>query len=293
MFIHHAPHRRMHHVVLAAYRRELWAAWLAAGHKETLAEPVELHVTFINPSSPDLDNLLTALFQALENSIQVIASAPELLKPLGQTILTAARKMRVGRTLEASWEEALDQLEQRIEQQKNQPPKPDPDMIKAQAAMQVAQAKSQSDSAVAQAQVQATTARSQAETQKAQLDLQIAQQQFQADQAEAGLKAKIAALQLQLDAQTSTQDTLTARQKSFLSYLQAVRVAEIGAGVATNESAVDAKIETLLGFANIAHEAVQNELDRQHQVGMATQQQSHDQTMQANAPKPNGNAQNK
>ena len=222
---------------------------------------------------------MTGLFQSLESAEQIVANAPELIKPLGQTILMAARKMRVGRVLEASWEDALDQLEQRMEAQKNNPPPPDPDMIKAQAQAQVAQAN-----------VQATQARSQAETQKAQMDLQIAQQQFQSDQVEAGLKAKIAALQLQLDAQTSAQDTLTARQKSFLSYLQAVRVAEINAGVATNESQVDAKIEALLGFANIAHEATQNALDRQHEAGLATQQQAAQQNLQDTAPKPTTNA---
>lgn len=218
---------------------------------------------------------MTGLFQSLESAEQIIQAAPELLKPLGQTILMAARKMRVGRTLESAWEDALDQLEQRMEQQKNQPKPPDPDMIKAQASAEVAQAN-----------VQATEARSQAETQKAQADLRIQEIQFQSDQAEAGLKTKIAALQLQLDAHTSQEDTLTARQKSFLSYLQAVRVAEIAAGQATDESQVDAKIEALLGFANIAHEATQNALDRQHAVNMASQQQTHDQTMQDNAPEP-------
>lgn len=80
MFIHHAPHRRMHHAVLAAYRVELWAAWLASGRKETITEPVELHVTFINPSSTDLDNLITALFQALDGAT---GKKPTILKDDG------------------------------------------------------------------------------------------------------------------------------------------------------------------------------------------------------------------
>jgi hypothetical protein len=66
MFIHNAPHRRAHRAILIAYRKELWKAWKAAGHSDTLDMPVDLHVTFINPTGPDLDNLLTALFQALD-----------------------------------------------------------------------------------------------------------------------------------------------------------------------------------------------------------------------------------
>jgi Holliday junction resolvase RusA-like endonuclease len=52
--------------VLKQYRRALWEAWKAAGHVDTISTPVDLSVTFINPTGPDLDNLLTALFQALD-----------------------------------------------------------------------------------------------------------------------------------------------------------------------------------------------------------------------------------
>ena len=77
MFIHHAPHRRMHHAVLAQYRTAIWEAWGAAGYVHTITEPVELHVTFINPSSTDLDNLTTALFQALDGAT---GKKPTILK---------------------------------------------------------------------------------------------------------------------------------------------------------------------------------------------------------------------
>ena len=66
MFIHNAPHRRAHRAILVEYRKALWEAWRAAGHVDTLQLPVDLAVTFINPTGPDLDNLLTALFQALD-----------------------------------------------------------------------------------------------------------------------------------------------------------------------------------------------------------------------------------
>lgn len=65
-YIHGAPHRRIHRAVLDQYRRAIWEAALAAGITRTITGPVELTVTFINPTGPDLDNLLTALHQALD-----------------------------------------------------------------------------------------------------------------------------------------------------------------------------------------------------------------------------------
>ncbi len=77
MFIHDAPHRRQHHAVLAEYRKELWAAWKAAGHVETLDRPVDLKITFINPASPDIDNLIVSTFQALDGKT---GKGPTILK---------------------------------------------------------------------------------------------------------------------------------------------------------------------------------------------------------------------
>jgi hypothetical protein len=66
MYIHGAPHRRAHREILRLYRISLWEAWKAADRADTIKVPVDLSVTFINPTGPDLDNLLTALFQALD-----------------------------------------------------------------------------------------------------------------------------------------------------------------------------------------------------------------------------------
>lgn len=83
MFIHNAPHRRMHHAVLSEYRKELWVAWKFALGDLTdipISESVDLDVTFINPLSPDLDNLITALFQALDGKT---GKGPTILKDDG------------------------------------------------------------------------------------------------------------------------------------------------------------------------------------------------------------------
>jgi hypothetical protein len=66
LYIHGAPHRRVHVAVLRQYREALWDAWVAMGRNDTLKHPIELTVTYINPTGPDLDNLLTATFQALD-----------------------------------------------------------------------------------------------------------------------------------------------------------------------------------------------------------------------------------
>src|SRR5262249_39641949 len=55
-----------HQAVLKQYRRALWDAGREAQIPAPLRNNVELSATFISPTSPDFDNLLTALFQALD-----------------------------------------------------------------------------------------------------------------------------------------------------------------------------------------------------------------------------------
>ena len=56
----------MQKAVLARYRKELWTAAKAIDLPMPIHHHIELWVTFINPTGPALDNLLTALFQALD-----------------------------------------------------------------------------------------------------------------------------------------------------------------------------------------------------------------------------------
>lgn len=64
--IHDAPHRRMHRSTIQKYRAELREACLLAGITIPITEPIDLSVIFVSPSSPDLDNLLTALYMAID-----------------------------------------------------------------------------------------------------------------------------------------------------------------------------------------------------------------------------------
>lgn len=76
MFIHGAPHRRQHRAIIKKYRELLRTAFHGVGLITPYDGLVDLTLIFINPSSPDYDNLLTALYQALDG------------KTLGKGVLT-------------------------------------------------------------------------------------------------------------------------------------------------------------------------------------------------------------
>ena len=68
MIIHGAPHRREHIATIRAYRTALLIAARAIGVLEPIDYPIDMYVTMVNPTSPDNDNLLTALYRALDGA---------------------------------------------------------------------------------------------------------------------------------------------------------------------------------------------------------------------------------
>lgn len=66
LYVHHAPHRRQHWRVIEAYRVELVAAAKRAGIPIPIKRPLALSVLFIDPTSPDLDNLVMSTYRALD-----------------------------------------------------------------------------------------------------------------------------------------------------------------------------------------------------------------------------------
>lgn len=66
LFIENAPHRRMDPEIISQYRKALREAFLANDILPPIRGYFDLWVTFINPTSPDLDNLIGALFRALD-----------------------------------------------------------------------------------------------------------------------------------------------------------------------------------------------------------------------------------
>lgn len=61
-----APHRRQAKEDLNLFREELWIAWQKAGFTKPIDYPIDLWVCFIDPCSPDLDNLITALYRSMD-----------------------------------------------------------------------------------------------------------------------------------------------------------------------------------------------------------------------------------
>lgn len=74
--------------------------------------------------------LVTSTLQGLGQASQLVGSAPELVDPIGKLLLFAYRRFRVGRTIEASFEESIDQLAKRLEKPQQRPPSPE--QIKAE-----------------------------------------------------------------------------------------------------------------------------------------------------------------
>jgi Holliday junction resolvase RusA-like endonuclease len=77
VYVHGAPHRRQHREVLRRYREEIARAAEAAGIVGQIAHNVTLSATFVDPTGPDLDNLVMALFQALDGKC---GKGPALLR---------------------------------------------------------------------------------------------------------------------------------------------------------------------------------------------------------------------
>lgn len=70
LWIHDAPHRRMHIRTIQNYRKELYEAvrHTSVGRSLPIDHPIDLDVLFISPATPDLGNAYLALEQALDNS---------------------------------------------------------------------------------------------------------------------------------------------------------------------------------------------------------------------------------
>jgi hypothetical protein len=71
-----APHRRQHYAVIAQYRDKLYEAGLKSGLKMPIRHKIAVRVLFINPCSPDYDNLVVALWRALDGNSHI---APTVL----------------------------------------------------------------------------------------------------------------------------------------------------------------------------------------------------------------------
>lgn len=82
-----APHRRMHTCMIRAYREEIRRACVEAGIHLPIDTTVDLWLLFIDPTSPDYDNLLVALYRALDSkTLASKGKTPGIVADDGTTI---------------------------------------------------------------------------------------------------------------------------------------------------------------------------------------------------------------
>jgi hypothetical protein len=69
LWIHDAPHRRMHIKTIQQYRKILHEAvrHTSVGNRMPIDHNIDLDILFVNPSTPDLGNAYLALEQAMDN----------------------------------------------------------------------------------------------------------------------------------------------------------------------------------------------------------------------------------
>jgi hypothetical protein len=70
LWIHDAPHRRMHVKTIQQYRKFIYEAvsHTSIGKRMPIKHEIDLDVLFVNPSTPDLGNAYLALEQALDHA---------------------------------------------------------------------------------------------------------------------------------------------------------------------------------------------------------------------------------
>lgn len=133
---------------------------------------------------------LTAAGSFLEQMLPVAQAVPQMT-PLAMDMLTfGVRGFRVGRTLEARFEETAQKLRDAAEQAEGQAEQPSPEAQAEQAKAQAAQQKAETDMAIGQQ-------KAQAEAQKAQMGVAATQAKAEAEIAKVQADAQLTALQMQ------------------------------------------------------------------------------------------------
>lgn len=175
--------------------------------------------------------LVTSTMQGLQGAGEIVAQAPELMKPIGGLLMFAFRRFRVGRTLESALEEALDQIDERIEAQKNQPPPPSPEQIKAQAEtekmkMQAAndQQKHQLEMQGKQADFQMEQQRNAMEMDKMRAELEIERERLELEREKLAMQERSMLLKAQVDASNTAMKADAAAQQ----HVMGIEAQEVG-----------------------------------------------------------------
>jgi hypothetical protein len=183
----------------------------------------------------------TEFLTAVGNFLKSAEGAdPAMMPLLGQMLMFAVRAFPVGKQMESCLQETVDALEKRAKQAQDNP-QPNPEQVKAQTQLQIAQGKQQGDMAAEQQRGQIEMAKlaqeRQNDQQKAQLDAWVAQQEQRAQAAQAAqeqqLEAQRAAMQAHNDMLMERMKIMfEGNMKLMLARLDAatkIEIAEIGA----------------------------------------------------------------
>ena len=140
---------------------------------------------------------LTSAGNFLNNALPVMQASPDLTPLMGEMLLFAIRGYRAGRTLESAFEEAVQGIKERLEQQQQaeqQGPPPDP---AAEAEAQKIQQQAQIEGTKGQAQVESLQQKGQVEAQKGQIEAQKGQLELAQAQAELQHMVQTQALEIE------------------------------------------------------------------------------------------------
>jgi hypothetical protein len=121
--------------------------------------------------------LLTGVGGFLEKAAMVAQGAPQLVPLLLELLKWGVTRFKVGKTVEGTIDEAIDQLKQQIQMMQGQPPPPDPKVEAEKAKLEVVKEKGQMD-------IQVAREKAGIEMQKMQGQQQMQQQQMALDQQE-------------------------------------------------------------------------------------------------------------
>lgn len=193
-----------------------------------------------------------ARLEFLDRATNFITAAattpPAMIQAVGECFLFAVRGFKVARNLERTFEDALEQL-------KNQPPRPDPEMMKVQAKVQgdiqIAQMKSQADMQVEQ------------HKQQVQAQENLAQNQFED-----------ARKQRELAATNAHEAQLEQMRQEFEGQKVAIEKAS-AERIAAAKNATDLEIARM----KTAHEAQMKAADQQHEAHITGMTQQHELAM--------------
>lgn len=172
---------------------------------------IETDSTIVTDAEADkaaATELMGGTIEALTGAMPLVMQQPELMKPIGDMLMFAFRRFRVGRTVEASLEDALDQIGDKIEAAKGQPPPPSPEQVKAegeqakmQMQMQAAEQKNALEMQSKTAELEMEKERNAMQIAKARAELELDRERLQLEREKLAMERESMLTEAAIDAQ--------------------------------------------------------------------------------------------